>query len=475
MYDVFQLVGTCLEGKYEITAVVAEGGFGVVYQAMHQTLDKVVAVKVLKVPESLQGTVRTSFLESFACEARTIARLEHPAIVRVIDFGATRMPTGAAAPWMVLEWLKGAPLESDLEERRGRGGRTPMECMALLRPVFEALSVAHEEGVAHRDIKPANLMVTAHGAPGRSTGRRRGETALKVMDFGIAKVMSPEETSASGLTRTRASLVAFSLPYAAPEQVSGTRTGPWTDVHALALILSEMLTDTAPYPGTEVMEIHLQVVSQTRPTPAHFGLDVGAWEPILARALALRPGERYATAGEFLTALEAGLDGARHRRVGETRPLSRPPERLFTTLQPAERPALAPRPARLHWGGVLVALAALGGIAGGAIALVARTSSTPDATGVPAAAARALPVTAQPPLAPAPAAPPVAPLAQPVAAPPVVAPPVVAPPLAAPAAPVVAGRVRPHRAARAWRDAPTPALTAPTAAPATPVGRIPAE
>ncbi len=297
--DTFGLVGTRLDGKYDVDAVVAEGGFGVVYRATHIALRKPVAVKVLKVPPELASPARKMFLDRFAQEAQTIAALDHPAIVRVMDFGASLMPQGEAAPWMVLEWLTGVTLDDDLEARRGRGGRGPAECLALLRPVFEALAYAHDEGIAHRDIKPPNLMLVVN---------KRGERAVRVLDFGIAKVMTGEEgASASGHTATQTQQRAFSLLYAAPEQLSGTRTGPWTDVYALALVLTEMLTDLPAYDGNDVSDIYVDALSPRRPTPAKRGFDVGPWEPVLARAVALKPAERFANAREFLAALEASV------------------------------------------------------------------------------------------------------------------------------------------------------------------------
>ena len=101
--DTFGLVGVSLDGKYEVASIVAEGGFGIVYRATHVALQKVVALKVLKVPPEFSGPTRVAFLEKFTLEARLIAALDHPAIVRVLDFGASPMPVGESAPWMVLD------------------------------------------------------------------------------------------------------------------------------------------------------------------------------------------------------------------------------------------------------------------------------------------------------------------------------------------------------------------------------------
>jgi len=202
--DPFAIVGTRLEGRYDIEAMVAQGGFGVVYRGCHRAIDRAIALKVLKDPASL-------------------------------------------------------------------------------------------------------------GDPARVT-------AVRLLDFGIAKEMDVDERVGSGVTSTASALLAFSIAYVAPEQVSAARTGPWTDVHGLALILSEMLTDAAPFRGVDRMEIQLQVMSPERPTPAREGVDVGPLEPVLAKALKLRPAERYATVAELLAAVTAAAQGtvSRPRRSRAT-------------------------------------------------------------------------------------------------------------------------------------------------------------
>lgn len=301
--DRFKLVGTVLEKKFRIERLVAEGGFGVVYRGHHITLERPAAVKVLKTPEEFNDNARATFIEKFALEAKTIARINHANIVQVMDFGVSSMPNGELAPWMVLEWIDGITLEEDLRARRGAGGRSPAETLTLLKPVFEAMAYAHDEGIAHRDIKPANMMIVKG---------KRGST-LKMLDFGIAKLMEEGEDAGSGQTRTRTTMAAFSPLYAAPEQIGGSRTGPWTDVHALALVVVECLTDRQVYEGEDMTALFSCILSPQRPTPAKFGLDVGPWEQVLRKAMALKPDERFKNAGEFLAALEAATPSAVHK------------------------------------------------------------------------------------------------------------------------------------------------------------------
>src|SRR5438552_17391198 len=132
--DPFGLVGTLLDSKYRIDRVVAEGGFGVVYAGLHLALHAPIAVKVLRRGAGPEAGAWADLLASFLQEARTVARLRHPNIVAVLDVGVSARE-GLTVPWMVLEWLEGPTLLEELAQRRGRGGRSPAECLTLLRPI----------------------------------------------------------------------------------------------------------------------------------------------------------------------------------------------------------------------------------------------------------------------------------------------------------------------------------------------------
>ena len=295
--DLFQLVGTCLDDKFRVEKFVAEGGFAVVYSGQHLSLDRAIAIKVLKTPAELNERARDDFIAKFRLEAQTIARLSHANIVQVIDFGVSSMPSGERAPWMVLEWLTGRSLEKELAGRRGAGGRAPQQVLELLEPIFDALAYAHEEGIAHRDVKPANIMIVP---------TKRGEI-LKLLDFGIVKIMDKGETAETNLAPTRGTLSAHSPAYAAPEQITGLRTGPWTDVHALGLLVTEVMTDLSPYEGKNITTLLREILSPQRPTPARHRIDAGPWEAVLGKALALEPAERFKDAGEFRVALRSAI------------------------------------------------------------------------------------------------------------------------------------------------------------------------
>src|SRR5262249_47476287 len=189
--DPFGWVGATVEGKYRIDAVIGEGGFGVVYRAHHLGFEETVAFKCLRMPEVLVGEDRDRFFQSFLAEGRLLHRLSRSTagIVQALDVGGAGSPKGVWTPYIILEWLDGPTPADELEERQKNklGGLPFAEAVELLEPAARALGVAHEQGVAHRDVKPANLFLA--DVAGRRT--------LKVLDFGIAKVI----TETASMTR----------------------------------------------------------------------------------------------------------------------------------------------------------------------------------------------------------------------------------------------------------------------------------
>jgi hypothetical protein len=300
-----------------------------------------------------------------------------------------------------------------------------------MTPVLEALAVAHAKGIAHRDIKPGNLMLPAPdpALAGVQGGRaaRNAAPRMRLLDFGIAKVLDDNDGPSSGQTQTGSLMASYSPRYAAPEQSSGTRTGPWTDVHALGLIFTELLIDAPAYRTGDKMELQIQVMQAQRPTPARFGLDVGPWEAVLARALALRPSERYANAEELLAALEADVPEARPIAAVPALPIDVPKVLVDgvqgSTTAPAEVPipaAAARRPARI---GAVVALVALTAVTAVALRNVTTRPAAPPPVAATLRAETAVHAVAPPP----PPTPPAAPVAA-VAAPPAPAAPTATPP-----------------------------------------------
>ena len=231
--DPFDLVGTTVAGKYAIESVVDEGGFSIIYRAMHVIWNRPVAIKAFKAAESLTGESRDKLLRDFVQEGALLVELSERcnAVCQARDVATLTTSRGDWVPYMVLEWLDGECLEKVLF--RERQSRTPprslAQALALLDPIAEALAHAHDKGIAHRDLKPGNFFVLSE---------KRGECGIKLLDFGIAKVCRNH----AARNATQLDHRSFTPAYAAPEQFSpvyGT-TGPWTDVFAMALIMDPM-------------------------------------------------------------------------------------------------------------------------------------------------------------------------------------------------------------------------------------------
>jgi formylglycine-generating enzyme required for sulfatase activity len=306
--DRLNLVGVTLEGKYRIDAVVAEGGFALVYKATHLVWNRPVAVKVFYALADLPESQRASLVEEFLREGALLAELSErsAAIVQARDVGTTKTPDGEQLPFMILEWLDGTTLENVLRAERDKGLplRTPAEAVDLLDPVAEALALAHRRGIAHRDVKPPNIFVI--GDP------RAPKCGVKLLDFGIAKVVQDVQKAAGSFSKTSGNVTSFTPAYGAPEQFSRTHgaTGPWTDVFALALVASEVMSGCEPLSGDTFVQLGFASSDASRrPTPRTLGCgsvteDV---ERVFAKALAVRPEDRYQDAGDFWSALRAAL------------------------------------------------------------------------------------------------------------------------------------------------------------------------
>ena len=312
--DPFELCGTTIEGKYRVASVVGDGGFGVVYRGVHIGFGELIAIKCLKLPHALPEKERAGLLEQLREEGRLLHRLSKATsgIVQALDVGAFITPAGLWVPYLVLEWLEGKTLAEHLQDR-SKAGDPPYsvaEAVKLLEPAARALAVAHQNKIAHRDVKPPNLFVV------ESSGQR----TVKVLDFGIAKVLVDYPSFTSALEATKAGPTAFTPRYGAPEQFNKQRgaTGPWTDVFALALIFVELVTGKKALDGDDPTQLYIAAADPTlRPTARTRGATVSdAVEEVLTKALEVEPRQRYADAGELWDALvaAAGTGGANSGR-----------------------------------------------------------------------------------------------------------------------------------------------------------------
>src|SRR4051812_15399046 len=282
--------GTVLDGRYRIEAEIARGGMGVVYRATHVTLGLPRAVKVI----TPQFARDRRYLERFRTEATAAARVEHPNVVGVVDFGEVD-----GAPYLVMPFVEGVDLQRMVERE---GPLEPARGVRLLAQVGDALDAAHAMGVVHRDVKPSNILVV-------------GERAL-LTDFGLAKELTAGPPGQS-------ELFGGTLEYAAPEQMEGKDVDARTDVYALASVALFALTGRAPGIG------HLWGDSAGGALPP----DLTA---VLERARARDPERRYASAGEFTAAADraarrdaewaAARGEATTREMAEPTALRRRPE-----------------------------------------------------------------------------------------------------------------------------------------------------
>jgi eukaryotic-like serine/threonine-protein kinase len=310
--DPLHIAGQTIAEKYRIEKLVGEGGFAVVYRAIHTIWNKPVAIKFFNGLSNAPVDQREQFKDAFIQEGALLTELssQTAGIVQARDVGTYTSPDGQWMPYMVLEWLEGKPLDELLDGERAAGAPVwgITEVVSVLGQAASALDVAHGKGIAHRDIKPANLFVLG------VEGARSGKATVKVLDFGVAKMMSDNTQLKAALAKTGMSVTSFTPQYGAPEQFNRSygATGPWTDVYALALVAVEMLVGRVALDGDDLIQLAFASGNpEKRPTPRTLGASVtDPVESVFQKALAVRPADRYARAREFWKDLEGALAGS---------------------------------------------------------------------------------------------------------------------------------------------------------------------
>jgi len=405
--DPIGIVGTLVAEKYRVEKLVGEGGFAVVYRAIHTIWNKPVAIKFFSGLSSAPIDQRAEFQQAFIQEGALLTELssQTAAIVQARDVGTYTSPDGQWMPFMVLEWLEGLALDEllDREKRERRAPWTLAEVHALLGQVAAALDVAHGKGIAHRDIKPPNLFVLGAGAGGRDPN-----AAVKVLDFGVAKMMSDNTQLKAALAKTGMGVTSFTPQYGAPEQFSRSygATGPWTDVFALALVAVEMLSGQIALDGEDLVQLGFAAGNPARrPTPRTLGVALpDAVEAVFVRALSVKPEERFARAAEFWAAFERALGGVGSRTTtpsvrATTAPTELAPPSLVrpatsTTGDGAATTAPRPAEAKSKLGLVIGGVVALGVVAAAAIGLRGGGSGAGPSAPAAAPVASAAPIVA---------------------------------------------------------------------------------
>ncbi|MFT5353356.1 MAG: hypothetical protein ACI9KE_000554 [Polyangiales bacterium] len=276
-------IGTTLDGRYRLDALIGEGGGGQVYRATHLALDRPVAVKLLL--QELE--VSTVAKARFSREAKTLAALRHPNIVTVIDFGFGDFP------FLVLELVQGC----ELEELVAEGALEIGDALSVMKQLLDALAYAHDAGVIHRDLKPSNLFVRQ--LPAR--------LHVEVLDFGLAKFVEDETGSVeTDIKVTRAGHIVGTPAYMAPEQITGELVDQRSDQYGATVVFFEMLTGKLPFDAPEVTGLLRAHLSQKPPAladmaPGPFSPEL---EAFIARGLAKGQDERFSDVPAMLRAME---------------------------------------------------------------------------------------------------------------------------------------------------------------------------
>ena len=265
-------------GRYDITRVLGKGAMGVVYEARDPNLNRKVAIKTVRV-DSLSKEEAAEYELRFRTEAHSAARLQHPNIVSVYD-----SDRDGETAFLVMEFVKG----EDLKHYLDGGQRYSLEqSVRMMRDLLAALDYAHQRKIIHRDIKPANLLIEADGR-------------VKLTDFGVARIQDSGEA-----TRTQGGMVG-TLKYMSPEQVEGKTVDAASDLFSAGIVLYQLLTDRRPFDGDSYFSIVNQITNQQPPAPSTINqmLPV-ALDAVVARALAKNKLDRFATAQDFIFALQA--------------------------------------------------------------------------------------------------------------------------------------------------------------------------
>ena len=265
-------IGQLLDDRYELLEVIGTGGMAVVYKARCHRLNRLVAIKILK--DEFSGD--EEFRRRFRAEGEAVAMLSHPNIVQVYDVSSSD-----SANYIVMELIDGISLKQYMEVK---GVLNWKETLHFAMQIAKGLEHAHSRGIVHRDIKPHNVMVLKNGS-------------VKVMDFGIARVMNKSNT----LTKEALG----SVHYISPEQAKGSYTDNRSDIYSLGVVMYEMMTGRPPYDGESPVAVAIQHINGGAPLPSALNPNIPkGLEQIIMKSMALDVNDRYPSATEMLRDME---------------------------------------------------------------------------------------------------------------------------------------------------------------------------
>ena len=308
-------------GPYRIESLVDRGGMAYVYEAVDIRLDRRVALKVL----ALQDSEGSDFRERFLRESRFAASLDHPNIVPIYEAGEAE-----GLLYIAMRFVRGSNLSKLLKQN---GPLEPRRALAILTPVAEALDTAHTAGLVHRDVKPANILLSAND---------HGREHVYLSDFGLTK-------RASAMSKlTEAGSFIGTMAYVSPEQIRGEPLDARTDLYALGCVAYECLSGGPPFTRDDQAALMWAHLSQYPQPLAEVRPEVAVADPVLAKALAKNPSDRYSTCEEFTAALSAALlAGQSEDLPTEVRAVPVPAGPVPATPAQAGDPPSQPHPASM--------------------------------------------------------------------------------------------------------------------------------
>jgi len=272
-------------GRYNIERTLGKGAMGVVYEGVDPRLGRRVAIKTILKSHLDEETAR-DYSMRFVREAQAVARLNHPNIVQVYDFGEE-----SDIAYLVMEFIKGKELKNffDANERFDL-----KEAVRIMCELCDALDFAHSAGIIHRDIKPANVMIDV-------------QARTKLTDFGVARVQDSDKTS---VERTQAGTMVGTPAYMSPEQITGGNLDKRTDVFSAGIILYQFLTGEKPFTGSGAWTIAKKIIQEEPPLPSSLNNAITPlFDAVVNKALAKNPEQRFQSARDLAVGLRRALEG----------------------------------------------------------------------------------------------------------------------------------------------------------------------